>query len=73
MYTQENEVKDELEVGNISFKKLSAGFIPASLGVSRNKVSKISKEMLLEIELALEILLLEILNPEIPFKNKKIE
>jgi len=66
MLHKENPLSFPVYVGIISFKNLQSGFLPFSF----QKNTQISEEILLEFEKVLIQLIQEILDPEIPFKQK---
>ena len=59
---------DKAQGGIISFKNLKSGFLELKEG----KETLISKEMMIQFDEVLQNLILEILNPEIPFKEKEV-
>lgn len=63
-----DEDYDKAQGGIISFKNLKSGFLELKEG----KETLISKEMMIQFDEVLQNLILEILNPEIPFKEKEI-
>ena len=60
----------EVLAGIISFKNLKSGFLPFGLGKGKDAEVVISIEILEDFKLELEKLIVEIFNPEIPFKEK---
>lgn len=58
-----------VEAGIISFKNMKAGFMPFGLG-KRNSIHDINKETIIDFKQSMLGLILEILNPEIPFEEK---
>lgn len=60
----------ETEAGIISFKNLKSGFLPFNLKQDKTAVSVVSAEMLQHYLDELVALLAEILDPEIPFREK---
>lgn len=64
----ESELDAESLAGIISFKNLNQGFLSFAQG--KNKF--ISKDVLEAFSLQLESLILEIMNPEIPFQEKQV-
>lgn len=63
-----DEDYDKAQGGIISFKNLKSGFLELKEG----KETLISKEMMIQFDEVLHNLILEILNPEIPFKEKEV-
>jgi len=63
-----DEDYDKAQGGIISFKNLKSGFLELKEG----KETLISKKMLIQFDEVLQNLILEILNPEIPFKEKEV-
>ena len=67
----------DVEAGVISFKNLKEGFLKFSLkekqGTKTLKNSVITKEILDDFQEQLNLLILEICNPEIPFIEKEIK
>jgi len=63
-----DEDYDKAQGGIISFKNLRSGFLELKEG----KETLISKEMMTQFDEVLQNLILEILNPEIPFKEKEV-
>lgn len=71
MFENKLEYKDyEVEAGIISFKNMKAGFMPFGLGKGKNVISEINKETIEDFKISILGLIQEILNPEIPFKEK---
>ena len=70
-------VKLPFEAGIISFKNLNNGFLKFSkkdkAGRGAKKESKINSDLLQQFTNQLEMLLCEILNPEVDFIEKEIE
>ncbi|NMH27646.1 PD-(D/E)XK nuclease family protein [Flavobacterium silvaticum] len=60
----------EIEVGIVSFKNLKSGFMPFTLLRPDVKETVVTDEILQSYQSILVDLLLEILNPEIPFREK---
>ncbi len=77
MLLQDSNNSLEVEAGVISFKNLKEGFLKFSLkekqGAKTLKNSLISKEILNDFQEQLNLLILEICNPEIPFIEKEIK
>lgn len=72
-YMYENEAKGKpIEAGIISFKNLKAGFLPFNFKIDKEVQTTISTEMLNNYLEQLLILLSEILDEKIPFKEKII-
>jgi hypothetical protein len=69
---ENHELKQNREVsaGIISFKNMKSGFLPFGLGKGKDTELAISTEILEDFEAELETLIVEIFNPEIPFKEK---
>ncbi|TXK76648.1 PD-(D/E)XK nuclease family protein [Mesonia sp. K4-1] len=63
-----DEDYDKAQGGIISFKNLKSGFLELKQG----KETLISNEMMIQFDEVLQNLILEILNPEIPFKEKEV-
>lgn len=63
-----DEDYDKAQGGIISFKNLKSGFLELKEG----KETLISKETITQFDEVLQNLILEILNPEIPFKEKEV-
>jgi len=69
----EDEVSFPLNAGIISFKNLNAGFLKFQLKYNKTKGnSDISVQVLEQFKQELDQLISEILNPEIPFLEKKV-
>lgn len=70
MFENLSEFKDyPVEAGIISFKNMKAGFMPFGLG-KRNSIHDITKGTITDFKQSMLGLILEILNPEIPFEEK---
>ena len=69
---ENHELKQNREVsaGIVSFKNMKNGFLPFGLGKGKDAELVISTEILEDFKLELEKLIVEIFNPEIPFKEK---
>ena len=69
---ENHELKQNRAVsaGIISFKNMKNGFLPFGLGKGKDSELVISCEILEDFKLELEALIVEIFNPEIPFKEK---
>lgn len=69
---ENHELKQNREVsaGIVSFKNMKNGFLPFGLGKGKDAELVISTEILEDFKSELETLILEIFNPEIPFKEK---
>jgi len=69
---ENHELKQNREVsaGIISFKNMKSGFLPFGLGKGKDADVVISIEILEDFKSELETLIVEIFNPEIPFKEK---
>jgi ATP-dependent helicase/DNAse subunit B len=69
---ENHELKQNREVsaGIVSFKNMKNGFLPFGLGKGKDAELIISTEILEDFKSELETLILEIFNPEIPFKEK---
>ena len=69
---ENHELKQNREVsaGIISFKNMKNGFLPFGLGKGKDPELAISIEILEDFKAELEKLIVEIFNPEIPFKEK---
>ncbi len=66
----EEKAKDlEVEVGIVSFKNMKSGFMPFGIKEGRELDSKITSDTLEDFKKELIELILEILNPEIDFKE----
>ena len=72
---QKNHSNPKTEAGVISFKNLSAGFMSFQKkeGSRANGTSLIDSEILNSFEPALKKVILEVLNPSIPFTEKEIK
>jgi hypothetical protein len=69
---ENHELKQNREVsaGIVSFKNMKNGFLPFGLGIGKDAELVISNDILEDFKSELETLILEIFNPEIPFKEK---
>lgn len=69
---ENHELKQNREVsaGIVSFKNMKNGFLPFGLGKGKDAELVISNDILQDFKSELETLILEIFNPEIPFKEK---
>ncbi|RAK23817.1 PD-(D/E)XK nuclease superfamily protein [Flavobacterium aquaticum] len=69
---ENHELKQNREVsaGIVSFKNMKSGFLPFGLGKGNDAELVISNDILQDFKSELETLILEIFNPEIPFKEK---
>ena len=69
---ENHELKQNREVsaGIVSFKNKKNGFLPFGLGIGKDAELVISNDILEDFKSELETLILEIFNPEIPFKEK---
>jgi len=69
---ENHEFKQNKDVvaGIISFKNMKNGFLPFGLGKGKDSEITISNEILVDFKAELEILILEIFNREMPFKEK---
>ena len=69
---ENHELKQNKEVsaGIISFKNMKGGFLPFGLGKGKNSELQITTPILEDFKAELKLLILEIFNPEIPFKEK---
>lgn len=69
---ENHELKQNREVsaGIVSFKNMKNGFLPFGLGKGKDAELVISTEILEDFKSELEKLIVEIFNPEIPFKEK---
>jgi hypothetical protein len=69
---ENHELKQNREVsaGIISFKNMKSGFLPFGLGKRKDTELAISTDILEDFKAELETLIVEIFNPEIPFKEK---
>ncbi|WP_338408882.1 PD-(D/E)XK nuclease family protein [uncultured Flavobacterium sp.] len=71
MFENNAEYKNyPVEAGIISFKNMKAGFMPFGLGKGKNSIHEINQETIVNFKQSLLSLILEILNPEIPFEEK---
>ena len=71
LQTSKNEY-NELESGIISFKNLKAGFMKMNFSTaSRGQDNHVSEERIADFMLEIKKLIVEILNPEIPFKQNQ--
>jgi ATP-dependent exoDNAse (exonuclease V) beta subunit len=72
MYDNKPLLNDPIEVGIISFKNMRAGFMPFGFGKGRGVVSQttITKEILQQFKEELVVLIAEILNNQLSFKEK---
>jgi hypothetical protein len=60
----------EITAGIISFKNMKSGFLPFGVGSGKEANTIITSEMLEDFKVILKLLILEIFNPELPFKEK---
>lgn len=60
----------EITAGIISFKNMKSGFLPFGIGSGKEANTIITSEMLEDFKVILKLLILEIFNPELPFKEK---
>ena len=69
---ENHELKQNREVsaGIVSFKNMKNGFLPFGLGKGKDAELVISNVILQDFKSELETLIVEIFNPEIPFKEK---
>jgi ATP-dependent helicase/DNAse subunit B len=69
---QNNEILESksFEAGIISFKSMKEGFMAFGLGKGKNSVTEITPETIVSFKKELLHLILEILDKEIPFKEK---
>ncbi|WP_445713925.1 PD-(D/E)XK nuclease family protein [Flavobacterium sp.] len=69
---ENHELKKNKEVsaGIVSFKNMKSGFLPFGLGKGKDAELVISNEIIEDFKSELEKLIVEIFNPEIPFKEK---
>lgn len=74
MLLDENNTRETVEAGVISFKNLKQGFLKfgEKQGTTRNKNCNIEEATLKNFKVQLKNLILEICNPEIPFLEKEI-
>ncbi|SNR39403.1 PD-(D/E)XK nuclease superfamily protein [Lutibacter agarilyticus] len=70
LQTSNNEF-NELESGIISFKNLRAGFMKMNFSASRGQDNHVSEERIADFMLEIKKLIVEILNPELPFKQNQ--
>ena len=68
---EEEYVSYSMEVGIISFKNMKAGFMPFQVKEGKEIFTAITPEILEEFKTQIIDLLVEILNPEIPFTEKE--
>ncbi len=62
---------NQLESGIISFKNLKAGFMKMNFSETRSQDNEVSEERISDFMLEIKKLIVEILNPEIPFKQNQ--
>jgi hypothetical protein len=69
---ENHELKQNREVsaGIVSFKNMKNGFLPFGLGKGKDAELVVSNDILQDFKSELEKLIVEIFNPEIPFKEK---
>lgn len=60
----------QVSAGIISFKNMKNGFLPFGIGKGKETDILITKEIIDDFKMVLKLLILEIFNPEIPFKEK---
>ena len=60
----------DITAGIISFKNMKKGFLPVVIGTGEEAVHVISSEMIEDFKVIIKLLILEIFNPEISFKEK---
>ncbi len=60
----------DVTAGIISFKNMKNGFLPFGIGSGKEANTSITNEMLEDFKVIMKLLILEIFNPEIPFKEK---
>lgn len=60
----------DVTAGIISFKNMKNGFLPFGIGTRKDANTSITNEMLEDFKVIIKLLILEIFNPEIPFKEK---
>jgi hypothetical protein len=60
----------DITAGIISFKNMKKGFLPVVIGTGEEAVHVISNEMIEDFKVIIKLLILEIFNPEISFKEK---
>ena len=72
MMFENHELLKNLDItaGIISFKNMKKGFLPVVIGTGKEAVHVISNEMIEDFKVIIKLLILEIFNPEIPFKEK---
>ena len=71
LYCSLNNIDESqiVEAGIISFKNLNSGFLKMNFGVGRSTDSNISKDKMEDFMVELKLILKEIFNPDIPFKE----
>ncbi len=60
----------EITAGIISFKNMKNGFLPFGIGSGKDANTVITREMLEDFSVILKLLILEIFDKELPFKEK---
>jgi hypothetical protein len=72
MMFENHELRKNLDItaGIISFKNLKNGFLPFGIGSGKDSNTVITSEMLEDFKVIIKLLILEIFDPEIPFKEK---
>jgi hypothetical protein len=60
----------DITAGIISFKNMKNGFLPFGIGSGKDANTSITNEMIEDFKVIMKLLILEIFNPEIPFKEK---
>ncbi len=60
----------EITAGIISFKNMKNGFLPFGIGSGKDANTVITREMLEDFSVILKLIILEIFNQELPFKEK---
>lgn len=72
MMFENHELRKNLDItaGIISFKNMKNGFLPFGIGSGKDANTVITSEMLEDFKVIIKLLILEIFNPEIPFKEK---
>ena len=72
MMFENHELRKNLDItaGIISFKNMKNGFLPFGIGSGKDANTVITNEMLEDFKVIIKLLILEIFNPEIPFKEK---
>ncbi len=72
MMFENHELRKNLDItaGILSFKNMKKGFLPVVIGTGKEAVHVISNEMIEDFKVIIKLLILEIFNPEIPFKEK---